>query len=122
MNSLKFGTCHVGKGPLCQPKAFADMSEDYYKAIVTYNNMTRWATFQDNPECVKTILNAEYWSAVDALNKGSDEDEDKFGLYLFLGVAIGAVVVIAILLLVIYMKKGKTDDEDTEGLKVTTNA
>ncbi len=124
VNSLKYGACHVSKGALCMPKTFETMGTAYYKAIVAHDNMTRWANFQDNPECVKKVLNSEYWNAIDSISKASDDDEDKFGLYLFLGVAIGAVVVIAILLLVIYMKKGKGDDEEgtTEGLKVTTSS
>ncbi len=113
--------CHVGRGPLCTPSEFKDMGEDYYRALVAYNKMTRWNMFYNNTDCVKKILNSEFWDAVDAIDE-ADDDDDKFGLYLFLGVAIGAVVVIAILLLVIYLKKSKTDDEETSGeepLKVT---
>jgi len=112
------------RGPLCKQKKMAEMGDGYYKALIAYYRLTRWHMYQDNPECVKKVINSDYWEAVDILKKEEDDDDDdNFGLYLFLGVAIGAVVVIAVLLLVIYLKRGKSDEEETTGndpLKVTS--
>ncbi len=121
MRDNKLAVCHVSKGLLCLYKAFGSMGTDFYRAQVAYTKLTRWETVYENPECVKNVLNAEYWQAVSAIDADGDDD-DKFALYLFLGVAVGAVLIVGILLLVIYLKKGKSEDDEgiTEGLKVAT--
>jgi len=99
------------------------MGLDFAKAYVKYNNATRWAMYMNNTECVKKVLNADFWDAIKMIEDAAEDDDDKFGLYLFLGVAIGAVVVIAVLLLVIYLKKSKSDEEENtseEPMKVDT--
>lgn len=105
--------CHVNRGALCLGKEMKDMGADYLRALITYNQITRWALFHENPPCVMNILNSEYWDAVRTLKELEPADDDNFGLFLFLGVAIGAVVVIAILLVVIYIKKNKPDEEES---------
>lgn len=87
------------------------MDINFFKAFVQYNEMIKWASFHENEDCVKKVINADYWFAKEKVD--SDADDDKFGLYLFLGIAIGAVVVIGILLLVIYLKRGSEEDEET---------
>lgn len=72
--------------------------------------MTRWVSFFRNEDCVKNVINIDYWKAMNKINL---EEDDKFGLYLFLGIAIGAVVVIGVLLLIIYLKRGGDDEEQT---------
>jgi hypothetical protein len=100
--------CHITPGVLCVNGTKDQMSDDYYKAYVVYNNMTRWVSFADNEPCVQKTINADYWNAY---NKVYGQDDDKFGLYLFLGIAIGAVVVIGVLLLIIYLKRGSDEEE-----------
>eukprot|EP00831_Metopus_contortus_P083090 TRINITY_DN9126_c0_g1_i3.p2 TRINITY_DN9126_c0_g1~~TRINITY_DN9126_c0_g1_i3.p2 ORF type:complete len:115 (-),score=24.20 TRINITY_DN9126_c0_g1_i3:73-417(-) len=51
----------VSKGPLCQPKQEKFMGSDYYKAYVTYMNSTSWALYYNNSECVKNVINRDYW-------------------------------------------------------------
>ena len=105
------GKCHISKGVLCLYKPLADMEQNFFKAFVQYNNMVKGAAFFANEECVKKVINSDYWFAKEKIDEG---DDDKFGLYLFLGIAIGAVVVIGILLLVIYLKRGNDDEEERQ--------
>jgi hypothetical protein len=112
VKAMKNETCHVSRGPLCMAKNYDDMDTDYLRAYLAYQKMTRWALYFNNTECVKNVINMEYYKMQKVLDD-KEADVGKFGLYLFLGIAIGAVVVIAILLLVIYFKRKKGEDEET---------
>jgi hypothetical protein len=93
-------------------KNYDDLDTDFLRAYVTYQKMTRWALYFNNTDCVKNVINFEFYK-IQGILDDRDSETSKFGLYLFLGIAIGAVVVIAILLLVIYFKRKKGEDEET---------
>jgi len=117
--------CHVKKGPLCMYKKFEDMGDDFYKAYVAYMKAMRGASFLNNEDCVKKIINKVYWDSVDALKKEEDDDdEDSAAKYVFLAVAIIVVFITALILFIIYFKKRREEageGETTEGL-TTENA
>lgn len=87
----------------------------YYKALVAQTNITRWSQVHNNSDCVKAIINKDYWSAMNKIKAGSSA----YSLSAILPIFLGALVVIAIivaLLLFVYIRrkfKGKEDDEDT---------
>ncbi len=57
--------CSVAKGPLCVYKPFEEMGAKFYKAFVMYEAMTRGFLYFNNSDCVKKVINYQYWYALE---------------------------------------------------------
>lgn len=100
--------CHSSKGPLCVYKKFKDMGEKFYRAYMNYMDMTRRNLHVDNPDCVKKVVNHEYWDSVEALRGNTKTSSVK---YIILSVAIGVVFILSLVLFTIYYKKKSKNRE-----------
>jgi len=92
------------------------MPQEFYKAIIAYREITKDATLYENPECVKKMINSDYWNAVEMLNKKKKEDNDEdSGKTQLILIIVGAVFVISLILLIIYFRRPKAGSIEKEG-------
>lgn len=105
--------CHFEKGPLCMFTDYSGLSNEYLQAYVARERLVRGHIYFNNSDCVKNVLNWEFYKIKDLIKNASG---GLFGLYLFLFLAIGVVVAIAIVLVIIYCcRKSGDDDAITSG-------
>ena len=96
---------------LCLYKSLDQMSTEFYRAFIVQKHSANWAVYQNNPECVKTMLNNEYWLVHEKLEKA--EEQEVFGAYVFMWIAISTVI-LAIIILVIFFLRRKSPSDDTQ--------
>eukprot|EP00831_Metopus_contortus_P031500 TRINITY_DN25684_c0_g1_i3.p1 TRINITY_DN25684_c0_g1~~TRINITY_DN25684_c0_g1_i3.p1 ORF type:complete len:351 (+),score=40.93 TRINITY_DN25684_c0_g1_i3:127-1179(+) len=111
-------SCHISKGPLCLYKNIEEMSTDYFKALVVYNNLTRWNLLYKVPECVTKIMDIDYFYALDRLEGKNKPFEKKGGPIVFSIVVSVILIVLLILICVRYDGGPKKHQEPVEELKI----
>ena len=108
---------HIACGVLCRTEQ--NMNNDYKKAYLAYTKMTRWATIVNNADCVKKVLNYEYWNAIEEEEKN---ENSKFGLFLIIAGISGGVILLIVMVVVICIKRCKNiDQEDSSEIKCIPN-
>ena len=57
--------CHISYSPkgLCAPTDVSDKNKEYWKAVESYYILMHGYKFADNPVCVKTMINADFFYA-----------------------------------------------------------
>ena len=83
------------------------MPTSFHKAVVAYMEMTRGQNLFNNTDCVKEVLNKQYWSSK---NKAGKEEGSSIPLYVWLAIGGGALVIVVAI--VVYCMCCKTEDED----------
>lgn len=95
------------------------MSNEYYKAYVQYEYFTRGEIYEDNPDCVKSMLNSRYWK----LNKKSDSESKSSYLIIvevILGVIFGILIIVTVVIIVRCIKKRKQEETPADSESVLT--
>ena len=71
--------------------------------------MTRWASVLNEEECVKKIVNKDYWEAI-------EKSKEKLvgNVYLFIALVTGCGLITILLILAIYIKR-KTESNKESG-------
>ena len=98
------------------------MSIDYFKAFVAYNRLTRWALYYENPVCVKSMLNQDYWFAMDQISKQAKDDSSNVLLYVCIiagVVVVGALVIVAVMC--IRKRQSDTDEDEDKTAKLAAD-
>ena len=84
------------------------MPKEFFVAYKTYMDYIGRPDYQNNPECVKDVINQLYWYSVSHSNT-----EEKFQVkYLILAIAIGVVFILTLVLFTIYFKRKNKSSED----------
>lgn len=88
--------CHVGgaKGPLCLYNSIDQMPSEFHKALMVQYRRLHWELYANNSECVKAILDPEYWFSA----KKAEETENGAGFAIFLAITALSILVVAALL------------------------
>ena len=110
--------CHIAKGPLCLYNKLENMPVEYFKAYIAYMNMTKGYSFQDNPECVKKMINKVYWKGIEILNDVEDVGESNVVVILCI---VAGVFVVAIVLFIMYFRTSGHKENEEEGLTQTSS-
>lgn len=83
------------------------------KALIAYNNLTRWVSFHENPQCVKAGINHDYWHSLNTVNKS--EPTSSFNFWLIVIICIGVAGIIIALVIAYFTCKEKEETETIEG-------
>jgi len=85
------------------------MDKKDYQFIVTSLQLLRWHEFVDNPDCVKDVINEDYWNAYRKGPPGPDPEPDvkdnNLLLYLIIGISCGIVLIVGIIVIISCVKK-----------------
>jgi len=88
-----------------------EMGNAFYRAYIAHEKINRYAKLIDNPDCVKEVLNKDYWDAEKYLTS-EDDAESPIKYYILIAIA-GVVLIIALALFTLwYCKKRKTSTID----------
>lgn len=91
---------------------FASMGTSFFNAYIAYNQATRWSSFVDNADCVRSVINNDYWTAMANANPSSGSS---FYTWLIIILAIaGAIIIIAVIVIIMRCKKSSSTDEDQD--------
>ena len=71
--------------------------------------MTRWASVLNEEECVRRIVNKDYWEAIENSKEGLVGN-----VYLFIALITGCGLITTILILVIYIKRKTESNNESE--------
>lgn len=86
------------------------MPTNFHAAYVEYNEITRGQYFFNNPDCVKDVLNNQYWNSKSITTK---TDSSGIPLYVWLAIGGGALVIVVAIVVYCMCCKGEEED-DTE--------
>lgn len=100
-------TNHVSCGVFCRKGK--TQSTEYYKAYVVYNRMLRWGMYKGNPDCVKRMINYQYWDAVEKSEAG--EKSGLLAVALYGGIILIGLVIIVVLVIVTIVKRRRWKKE-----------
>lgn len=88
------------------------MGIEFYRALANFMEMTRGSIYIENEDCVKKVINTDYWNAKEKIRAKDSESNLK---YIILGSFVISVFLITLIVLGVYYKNkidAQKDDKD----------
>ena len=96
------------------------MGLEFFRAYVVYMEMTKGVMLRDNMDCVKEIINKDYWEAKKEVDKADNVKDNKVK-FIILAIVILAMFAIALVLFICYIIKQRKSKEEDDTIIDTTD-